>query len=194
MANQHCHSLMWVLPLVGLLLVKAHLHMVKLLLMGVVGLGGLYMMHNLATDFNKIQNTWNKGTGMYLNQHLSTVITGLSGVSNRGKRSAQEDWLMEKFPNDTAIMSNLLQYDSHGCARKYVCHISARPVKKQTEYQRKVLAILRTFRWLDTNGEWDKAEEVGRLLGRRGGCEVAYFQCNFTGSQLENFMSIFRGT
>lgn len=69
----------WLIVLIGIGVVKAHIHLIKLLMLALGGLGALYLVHKLAQDFNKIQNSWGMG-----NRPL------LGGIGSLFKRSTNE--------------------------------------------------------------------------------------------------------
>ncbi|XP_014257098.1 uncharacterized protein LOC106670931 isoform X2 [Cimex lectularius] len=171
----------WLLTVLFLAIVKAH---IRLLLLLALGLAGLYMLHLLVQDFQHINNSFRPGQG--------SLLSSLAGLS-RGKRSigdAQQvpNWVVERLANDTKEMRQVLNNDPVGCARKYVCHIQSK--QKRSRTQDNVLFLLRAFSWLDINGEWKKAEELGRKNGTNGACEKAYKKCWYSGAQLDKFMNM----
>ncbi|KAK9508515.1 hypothetical protein O3M35_006055 [Rhynocoris fuscipes] len=69
-----------ILIIITLGAVKAHIHMLRMLIMAAAGLAGLYMLHLLAQDFQKIRQSFGRSAG------LNTILK-TSGI---GKRSTSD--------------------------------------------------------------------------------------------------------
>ncbi|PSN38751.1 hypothetical protein C0J52_16954 [Blattella germanica] len=111
-------------PLVVLLilvftgLAKAHLHMIKLVVMMVLGLAGMWMIHTLAQDYSTITKP-----------KLFSVF----------KRSANWDSEVEgRVPVD---FSQILQYDPLGCARLLVCQLASKQDRDLSQHERDMLLL-----------------------------------------------------
>ncbi|BES99387.1 Hypothetical protein NTJ_12204 [Nesidiocoris tenuis] len=184
----------WLLILIAIALVKAS---VRLIILLVLGLAGLYMLHLLAQDFNKIRNGWPfpARPGMGGAQSFLRLSRGLSKRStdvqayNYTADVQKQSWLDQRLANDTVQFPKILHNDPIGCARKYVCHISGKSRKKLTRTASNILALLNSLQWLDTSGEWLRAEELGKKSGKDGACETAYSKCYYTGVQMERFLN-----
>lgn len=74
---------LWILLLLGIGVVRAHLHMLRLLILAAVGLAGLYMLHLVAQDFQKIRQQFNRNGGI---QRFTSILRS-SGI---GKRSTTD--------------------------------------------------------------------------------------------------------
>ncbi|KAF6199609.1 hypothetical protein GE061_005907 [Apolygus lucorum] len=184
---------LWLLIVVVVGLAKAHLHMIRLVILLAVGLGGMYMLHILAQDFNKIRKGWPfpQRPGRLLGVSSGIFKRSTDEVERNNEVEMQKQLLTARLANETREFPNILRNDPIGCARKYVCHISGRTRAKLTSTQSNVLTLLRTFQWLDTSGEWARAEQLGKQKAKEGACESAYAKCFYTGAQLEKFMSLF---
>uniref|UniRef100_T1HW42 Uncharacterized protein n=1 Tax=Rhodnius prolixus TaxID=13249 RepID=T1HW42_RHOPR len=81
---------LWILLLLGIGVVRAHLHMLRLLILAAVGLAGLYMLHLVAQDFQKIRQQFNRNGGI---QRFTSILRS-SGI---GKRSTTDIMLEMAF-------------------------------------------------------------------------------------------------
>lgn len=78
-------------------LVKAHMHFIRLALLAIMGLLGMYLLHKLAQDWNKIRPGGGGGGG---NRPRLTSLLGMAGRLFRSKRSVDPHTLVSTLRCD----------------------------------------------------------------------------------------------
>lgn len=76
-------------------LVKAHIHFIRLALLLILGLGGMYMLHKLAQDWNRIRGGGGGGGGGGRPQRLASAFGSATRFFRISKRSVDTHVRME---------------------------------------------------------------------------------------------------
>lgn len=96
-------------------------HFIRLVIMAALGLAGLYMLHNLAQDFQKIYSQFQEGGGVGGGKWLTKRSANSSEYYqvNESSKELPED----AYPD--IDWDKILSRDPVGCARSFVCQIVA---------------------------------------------------------------------
>ncbi|XP_075214042.1 uncharacterized protein LOC142320229 [Lycorma delicatula] len=172
----------WTWTILGVLVivlggvVKAHMHFIRMALLALLGLVGLYLVHKLAGDYQKIT-----GGGKSL------------GLWKRSLPDELETMIDRSLHNDHPFNSILAQ-DPVGCARKMVCTLAARKQSQLNSGEKAILNMIRSNSFvIDDKGH--KAFKRAVLLGEKSKnseiCAKAYSMCIYTTSQLGKILNSF---
>lgn len=104
-------------------LAKAH-HFVRLVILASLGLAGLWMVHTLAQDYNKIQT----GSG---------DAQSIGGDTRIFKRSVEVD------QNYQISWETILSKDPASCARSFLCQLAATDKKRLSKEEFLMLELSR---------------------------------------------------
>ncbi|XP_065218900.1 uncharacterized protein LOC135844596 [Planococcus citri] len=171
-------------------LVKAGMHFIRLALLAILGLLGMYLLHKLAQDWNKIRPGGGGGGG---NRPRITSLLGMATRLFRSKRSVDPHTLMDTTNNfeDTisSKFSNILYFDPMGCARKFICYSSCKPASNLTQSENNLLQMFKTDPSESPKDHkafkvFHDAAQLGKITKNVTLCEKAYRFCYLTNKQL----------
>ncbi|EEB18250.1 hypothetical protein Phum_PHUM506940 [Pediculus humanus corporis] len=164
--------------------VKASSLGIKLLIMMGAGLAGMYMMHLLAQDYNKYTSL-NRPSRSVDNLHDNTTTFIMD---EEVVRESENNYRL----NEIITFEKIIQFDPTGCARRYVCTIATKSNKKQNQYERNLIQILRS-----NNGKHDTGREafnfalnLGRDKKDPDACAREYSKCLFSVSEMLKLVGI----
>ncbi|XKL65251.1 hypothetical protein PGB90_008671 [Kerria lacca] len=172
-------------------LVKAHMHFIRLALLCILGLLGMYMLHKLAQDWNKIRGGGGGGGGGGGSrpQRLASVL-GMAGTLFRiSKRSVDSQVIDIPLDNIIKKFSIILYFDPIGCARKFVCYSASKSAANLTRNEFNLLQLLDKP---DENENdafkiFQEAAVLGRMSKNVTMCEKKYRTCYLSNKQLFTF-------
>ncbi|XP_049859734.1 uncharacterized protein LOC126354258 [Schistocerca gregaria] len=153
---------------------RASAHFIRLALVAVMGLAGMYMLHVLAQDYNAIR------------QPVKAKVASAILRSVIAKRSAADSPVFGEAAGAAAGRPSLdwgrvLRADPAGCARRVLCELAAEPQLRLSDADRRLLALV-----TDGGGggrgdvSWRafwRAVEVGRASADRAACWAAFRGC-----------------
>ncbi|KAG5896433.1 hypothetical protein JTB14_022512 [Gonioctena quinquepunctata] len=151
-------------------------HFIRLVILASLGLGGLWMVHTLAQDFNFIQaNNGNNDNG------------DRGGIfRNLFKRSIPErerviDW------------ETVLSRDPASCARSFICQLAATEKKLLSKEEERMLGLVRNSSHEDTwaSKQLQEALRNGGKVTRPGQCMEIYKYCPFTSQMMMTLLRMF---
>ncbi|CAH0388139.1 unnamed protein product [Bemisia tabaci] len=165
--------------------VKAHLHFIRLALLAAMGLIGLYLIHKLAQDWNKIRGGGGGG--------------GRPGrVLGLFKRSAPEYTELDQMVDDSfdhlPTFESILSQDPMGCARRLVCQIAAKPTKDLQPDEKQILSVLSAedgFGPDPARDQFKAAAALGRKKRSEFVCLKTFRKCHFTANQMLKLVRLF---
>lgn len=184
--------------------VKAGHLFIKLALTLGMGLIGLYLLHKLAQDYNKIRmpvkaaQTAGRLLGLWkrsipdepLLQQFHTKSTVLDPFT----------FLDEKFADEGEVDSpvfhpnfdTVLQYDQKECARRLVCTLATRKLLNKNESTILKLIKLKSNQ-KDSQGRvvFEKAAAIGYKSKDPKKCKEAFKKCRMTDRQMQIVMRVF---
>ncbi|XP_054267158.1 uncharacterized protein LOC128989304 [Macrosteles quadrilineatus] len=170
---------MTILLLVLTGVVKAHIHFLRLVVLALAGLAGMYMVHLLANDWTKIRP--NRPSAGRL---LQSALQGIS------KRSIP-DAMLEERVNEIPSLEAALHQDPLGCARKLVCALAARPSNSLSREEVNILAMIRVNVGRRGAKEFREAEDLGAKSRREAICDQKFNKCFFSSRQLVKILRSF---
>ncbi|RZF38521.1 hypothetical protein LSTR_LSTR006116 [Laodelphax striatellus] len=110
--------------------VRAYVHFIRVALLAILGLAGLYLIHKLAGDYMKITG------GRELGHAL--------GLWKRSIPDNMDDYYqLDRSLGSEHPFEEILAQDPVGCARKLVCSISTKKDSKLDKEERTILAMIR---------------------------------------------------
>ncbi|XP_034244210.1 uncharacterized protein LOC117646936 [Thrips palmi] len=161
------------LLLVGM--VRAGYHFIRLALLAAMGLAGMYMLHMLAQDYNKITNRPRPAVAATRALFRAITKRDVSAVSD--ERGAVE------APSRRGVMAHLLRQvlmqDPLGCARKLVCQLSA-STKGLRPHETAILRLVQRSEEDDDDeaaAEFRAAEQLGQSSKDAAKCAARYSKC-----------------
>ncbi|XP_022184437.1 uncharacterized protein LOC111043714 [Nilaparvata lugens] len=161
-------------------IVKAHIHFIRVALLAILGLAGLYLIHKLAGDYMKITG------GRELGHAL--------GLWKRSIPDQMDYYELDRSLGSEHPFEAILAQDPVGCARKLVCSISTKKDSKLDKEERTILSMIRSSSFLgsdDGHKEFLKAIYIGVKSKNPATCTTAYNKCIYSYEQLVQFMKSF---
>ncbi|XP_050528923.1 uncharacterized protein LOC126898682 [Daktulosphaira vitifoliae] len=163
--------------------VKAHMLFIRLALLAGMGLMGMWMLHKLAQDYQKISNGNHRPMGAAAAGHAIASTGRLLGL---WKRSIPET-TVESYVDDDSLhkifkFDDILLQDRSMCARKIVCEIAATPKSQLNQVELNILKLLSPNEHYDENSAkniFRKAMELGRRKKNTRACDLEYKKCIF---------------
>nr|CAD7461218.1 unnamed protein product [Timema tahoe] len=132
MLSRSLAMVLLVLALAGI--TKAGMHFLRLVILAAAGLAGMWMVHTLAQDYNKITS---QRPGRLFKRSMEDVLHSM-------------DW--ERLPPSNRLGSQpptfpdfqrILNMDPKGCARRLVCELATRPTEKLAADEANILLMIR---------------------------------------------------
>ncbi|XP_046995688.1 uncharacterized protein LOC124607407 [Schistocerca americana] len=151
---------------------RASAHFIRLALVAVMGLAGMYMLHVLAQDYNAIR------------QPVRAKVASAILRSVIAKRSAADSPVVGEAASagrPSLDWGRVLRADPAGCARRVLCELAAKPELRLSDADRRLLALV-----TDGGGggrgdvSWRafwRAVEVGRSAADPAACWAAFRGC-----------------
>ncbi|KAJ8923973.1 hypothetical protein NQ315_006749 [Exocentrus adspersus] len=148
---------------------KAH-HFIRLVILASLGLAGLWMLHTLAQDFNRIQSTESSG-----------------GDTRIFKRSVLEEG------NQQINWENILLKDPASCARSFLCQLAATDHKHLSKDEQLMLELSRSS---SRKGSWagkqlQEALNHGDKVKQPNQCMKIYKYCPYTSQMMSTLLRMF---
>uniref|UniRef100_A0A6P7FGS4 Uncharacterized protein LOC114330127 n=1 Tax=Diabrotica virgifera virgifera TaxID=50390 RepID=A0A6P7FGS4_DIAVI len=143
-------------------------HFVKLIILAGLGLAGLWMVHTLAQDFSSIQNNGGETRDIY---KRSVDRSSKSGI----------DW------------EKVLSRDPVGCARSFLCQLSATSEENLLEEEVKIMDLLRNTHQENTwaNRLLQEAMKNGKQVKTPSQCMKIYRFCPYTSQMMTSLLKLF---
>ncbi|XP_049779516.1 uncharacterized protein LOC126176402 [Schistocerca cancellata] len=122
--DRHLATVLLLAAAVGV--ARASAHFIRLALVAVMGLAGMYMLHVLAQDYNAIR------------QPVKAKVASAILRSVIAKRSAADSPVV----GEAAAWGRVLRADPAGCARRVLCELAAKPELRLSDADRRLLALV----------------------------------------------------
>ncbi|XP_050425886.1 uncharacterized protein LOC126836471 [Adelges cooleyi] len=164
--------------------IKAHIHFMRLALLCILGLAGMWMMHKLAQDWQKISGS---------NRPVQTAGR-LLGLWKRSIPDATMDTYVEESMNNFYKFDEILKFDKSMCARKMVCQIAATPKNLLNQVEVNILKMLSPDEHFGDNPAKDifrKAMDLGHRKKSTKACDAEYKKCRFNTHQMFKLFTSF---
>ncbi|VVC33175.1 Protein of unknown function DM4/12 [Cinara cedri] len=177
-------ALIGFLVLVMGVVVKAHMHFIRLALIAAMGLMGMWMMHKLAQDWHKISTA-----------NRPAMMAGkLLGLWKRSIPETHVDAFVEESLHDFYKFDEILRQDRSMCARKMICQIAATPKSQLNQVEINLLKILSPSEHFGDNAAKEifrKAMDLGRTKKDVKACHTEYKKCRFNTRQMFKLFTSF---
>ncbi|KAI5702079.1 uncharacterized protein LOC103505216 [Diaphorina citri] len=201
----------WTIALLVLLLAgvaKAGYHFIRLALMAGMGLIGLWLLHKLAQDYNKIRNP-------------QKAVKAAGRLLGLWKRSIPDDPLFDQFRDpDQPILDpfkffddkyngrydeddislnvhpnfdTVLYFDQNECARRLVCQLATRN-KDLNQNESTILKLIKMkSNQKDSRSRaiFQEAADVGYKSKDPKKCKEVFKKCRFTDWQMQRVIRVF---
>jgi hypothetical protein len=164
--------------------VKAHIHFIRLALLAAMGLAGMWMMHKLAQDWQKISNR----------PRPAAMAGKLLGLWKRSIDETHIESYVEDSLHDIYKFDEILRQDRSTCARKMICQLAATPENQLDRVETNLLKLLSPGEHFGENAAKDifrKAMDLGRRKKDVRACHAEYKKCRFNTRQIFKLFTSF---
>ncbi|KAF2893702.1 hypothetical protein ILUMI_12475 [Ignelater luminosus] len=170
---------------------KAH-HMIRVVILAAMGLAGLWMLHTLAQDFNKIYNN--------VQQHQQHPASDISkflakrSISNSSSYSLTH--LNETSEHSQIDWERILTRDPVGCARSFVCQLAATNPKDILSEESIILYLIQSSSQKETwaSKQLRKALKYGQQATTPVQCRNRYRYCPYSSRTMISLLRFFGET
>ncbi|XP_025421953.1 uncharacterized protein LOC112691773 isoform X2 [Sipha flava] len=170
--------------------VKAHIHFIRLALLAAMGLMGMWMMHKLAQDWQKISSS-----NRPAKPASAAMAAGkLLGIWKRSIPDAHLDEFVEESLDDFYKFDDILRQDRSTCARKMICQIAATPQNQLNRVETNLLKMLSPSEHFGDDAAkniFRKAMNFGRSKKDVKACHQEYKKCRFNTRQMFKLFTSF---
>lgn len=182
---------------------KAGYHFIKLALMAGMGLIGLWMLHKLAQDYNKIRKPaqaakaagrllglWKRSISEDMVHQLEDqepVLDPFKFFDEKYGSFDSDDVSLNVHPN----FDTVLYFDQNECARRMICQLATRKQLNQNESA--ILKLIKMKNQKDRHGRevFRKAADVGYKWKDAKKCKEVFKRCRFTDAQMLRVIRVF---
>lgn len=183
---------------------KAGYHFIRLALLAGMGLIGMWLLHKLAQDYNKIRKPaqavkaagrllglWKRSISDEMVHHLEglePVLDPFKFFDEKYGQSDTDDVSLSVHPN----FDTVLYFDQNECARRMVCQLATRKRLNQNESAVLKLIKMQTNQ-KDNHGRevFRKAADVGYKSKDPKKCKEIFKKCRFTDAQMLRVIRVF---
>ncbi|XP_026288491.1 uncharacterized protein LOC113213596 [Frankliniella occidentalis] len=162
-------------------MVRAGHHFIRLAILLALGLGGMYMLHMLAQDYNKITNRPARPAVAAATRALTRAIGKRDvGAVLQERGQEQSEWGPMRRAVGHVLKQVLLQ-DPLGCARKLVCQLAASKSETLRPHEAAILRLVERSKLEDgdddASAEFRAAQRLGKSSGDEARCATRYSRC-----------------
>lgn len=166
-------------------MVRAGHHFIRLAILLALGLGGMYMLHMLAQDYNKITNRPARPAVAAATRAATRALTRAIGKRDVGavlqeREREQSEWGPMRRAVGHVLKQVLLQ-DPLGCARKLVCQLAASKSETLRPHEAAILRLVERSQLEDgdddASAEFRAAQRLGKSSGDEARCAARYSRC-----------------
>ncbi|GLV36250.1 uncharacterized protein CBL_08743 [Carabus blaptoides fortunei] len=155
--------------------------MVKIVIIAGLGLAGMWMLHTLAQDYDKISNRF-----------MGISTPAKSAISKRSSDGTVPETDIPGFPE--LKWESVLSQDPEGCVPDFICQLAAVPDENLLPNERNVLKLIRATS--EKNTRANKIVRQALRLGERihaSQCYKYYPSCPYTRQTILSIMQTYGG-